>query len=103
MAPSYHVIISPRAASDLGDIHANVELDSPQNARSILSELIDAIDSLQHLPRRYRAVQGRRRPSKAVRRMPVPPYLIYYRIEERKQSVEIITVRHGARRQPRRF
>jgi len=65
--------------------------------------LVDAIDSLQYLPRRYSVYQGRHNPSDAVRRMPVPPYLIYYRIDERRQAVEIVTVRHGARRQPRRF
>ena len=103
MTPPYHVILSTRAVADLQTIHPAIERESPQNAATVLSSLVDAIDSLQYLPRRYPIYQGRRRPSDAVRRMPVPPYLIYYRIDERRQAVEIVTVRHGARRQPRRF
>ena len=33
----------------------------------------------------------------------VPPFLIYYRIDEAKRSVGVITIRHGKQRQPRRF
>jgi plasmid stabilization system protein ParE len=65
--------------------------------------LIDAIDSLEILPFRYRIYYGSKQPAAAVRRMPVPPYLIYYRVEESRLAVEIITVRHGKRRQPHRF
>jgi plasmid stabilization system protein ParE len=35
--------------------------------------------------------------------MPVPPFVIYYRVLEAERIVEVLTVRHGARRQPRRF
>lgn len=103
MTPRYHVILSRRAASDLHQIHPTIQRDSPQNAAIVLSGILDAIDSLQYLPRRYRVYHGRQRLSEAVRRMPVPPYLIYYRIEERRQAVEIVRVRHGARPRPRRF
>jgi plasmid stabilization system protein ParE len=33
----------------------------------------------------------------------VPPFIIYYRITEKPATVRVLTVRHGARRQPRRF
>jgi plasmid stabilization system protein ParE len=42
-------------------------------------------------------------PAKAVRRMPVPPFLIYYRIDEARKAVGIVTIRHGKQRPPRRF
>jgi plasmid stabilization system protein ParE len=35
--------------------------------------------------------------------MPVPPFIIYHRVLESERIVEVLTVRHGARRQPRRF
>ena len=47
MTPRYHVILSPRAAGDLHAVHTFVERDSPQNAASLIGELVDAIDSLQ--------------------------------------------------------
>jgi len=57
--------------------------------------------SLESLPHRYPIYQGRHRPSEVVRRMPFWPYLIYYIVDDRNLRVEIITVRHGKRRQPR--
>ena len=38
-----------------------------------------------------------------VRRMPVPPFLVYYRVNDDTKTVDIVAVRHGARRQPRTF
>jgi plasmid stabilization system protein ParE len=38
-----------------------------------------------------------------VRRMPVPPYLIYYRVDDARRVVEVITIRHGKRRPPKSF
>jgi len=35
--------------------------------------------------------------------MPVPPFIIYYHIIDQRRAVEVMTIRHGARRQPRRF
>jgi len=55
------------------------------------------------LPRRYRVVGGSRQPKRAVRRMPVSSYLVYYRIDDDQQVVRILSVWHGARRQPKRF
>ena len=103
MPSRYRVILSPRATADLHSIHAYIAQDSPQNAASFLSELVEAIDSLDLLPSRYRVYSGSRRPAAAVRRMPVPPYLIYYRVDEARSVVDIVTVRHGKRRQPRGF
>jgi toxin ParE1/3/4 len=99
----YRIIISPRAGSDLAAIHQYIERDSPRNAASVAGALIEAIDQLELLPHRYRVYQGHRRPSRAVRRMPVSPFLVYYRVDDGTRSVGIITIRHGKRRQPRRF
>jgi toxin ParE1/3/4 len=99
----YRILMSPRAASDLASIHQHIEKDSPQNAASVVADLVQALDSLEALPHRYPVYQGRRQTSQQVRRMPVPPYLIYYRVNDRTLAVGVITIRHGKRRQPRRF
>ena len=103
MPDRFRILISGRAASDLALIHQYIEKDSPQNAASVVAELVQALDSLQALPHRYPVYQGRRLASQQVRRMPVPPYLIYYRVDDRTLAVGIITIRHGKRRQPGRF
>src|SRR5690349_5565952 len=103
MADRYRVIITPRALADLEEIHQYIAQDSEQNAAAFVAKLINAFDSLEQFPQRYRVYSGKRKLSEAVRRMPVSPYLIYYRVQEKKQAADIITIRHGARRQPRRI
>lgn len=103
MPERYRVIVSARTSADLHAIHQYIEQDSPQNAAAVVAELLDAIDSLERFPTRFPVHSSGRRLSATVRRMPVPPYLIYYRVVQRQLAVEIITVRHGKRRQPRRL
>jgi toxin ParE1/3/4 len=103
MAAIYRIIITIRAAVELEEIHQYISRNSPENASRVATKIIAAIDSLNQLPHRYPVHQGRRQPSQTVRRMPVRPYLIYYRIDDRRMAVTIISVRHGARKQPRKF
>lgn len=103
MPVSYRVNLTARASRDIAGIHAYIEQNSPQNATAVARELLGAIDSLEVFPNRHREHVRQRDPSKTVRSMPVPPFLVYYRVDERHQVVEILRVLHGARRQPRRF
>lgn len=103
MSRTYHVIISPRALGDLERIYEHIALDSQQNAASFLLELLDSIDSLEQLPARHALIESRPRIKRETRAMPVGSYLIYYHVLEAQGAVRIVTVRHGARRQPRRF
>jgi addiction module RelE/StbE family toxin len=100
MTPVYRIRITPRALKELQGIFDYIERDSPQNAASMIRKLMDAIDSLDILPHRYNVprtgfVRGRR-----IRSMPVPPYLVRYRIDDRNLMVFVLRVRHGARRKP---
>src|SRR5215204_1545054 len=103
MPPAYRLIILPEAAASLEEIFTYIEQSSPQNATAVARSLVAAIDSLEHFPHRFRVHQSRRDPVRVVRSMSVPPFIVYYRIIERNQAVEIMLIRHGARRQPRRF
>jgi plasmid stabilization system protein ParE len=91
------------ASNDLIHIFDYVEQSSPQNAPSVVRSIFDAIDSLAQLPHRYKVHRSARSPDRVVRSMPVPPFIVYYRILEQEQTVRVLTVRHGAQRQPRRF
>lgn len=103
MTEHYRVRIMPQASNDLEEIGTYIEQDSPQNAASIAQKLLEAIDSLELLPRRCRVHERRKDPAKTVHSMPVPPFIVYYRVLDRHNVVEILVVRHGSRRQPRRF
>jgi toxin ParE1/3/4 len=103
MPPAYRVIIQPRASADIVGIATYIEQASPQNASSITQKLLDAIDSLNRLPHRYKVYQSHRVPGFVVRSMPVWPFIVYYQIAESRQAVVVLAVIHGARRQPRSF
>jgi len=100
---AYRVIVSPRAFDDLDRIIDYIKADSPSNAAKVVDRLWESMQRLRDMPHRYRVVQGLSRPRRAVRKMPVPPFLVYYRIDDTMQVVRVLTVRHGRRRQPRRF
>ena len=103
MPDRYRIIILPAAADDLVAICPYIERDSPQNAALVAQRLIDAVDSLTVLPRRYKVHEHRKDRAKDVHSMPVPPFIVYYRVDETHLTVRILTIRHGSRRQPRRF
>src|SRR5579871_2462826 len=97
MAPiEYHVRIQPRAAKDVVNICRYIEPDSPQNATLVADRLLDAIESLAILPYRYKVHRSSKRRDRVIRSMPVPPFIVYYRIRERVQAIDVISVKHGA-------
>jgi plasmid stabilization system protein ParE len=103
MPERYCVLILPNATADLVRICSYVEQQSKQNAMAVAARLIEAIDSLDLLPHRYEVHEHRTDPTKSVRSMAVPPFIIYYRVNDAQQRVRVLSIRHGARRQPKRF
>ena len=103
MPDRYRVRIMPRAADDMVGICAGIQRQSPQNASSVARRLLEAIDSLDILPHRYKVHEHRTEPGRTVHSMPVPPFIVYYRVVDRLRVVQVLSVRHGSRRQPRRF
>ena len=103
MPAHYQVRMLPEASGNLIAIHEHIEKDSPQNATAVARMLIDAIDSLEQFPHRYKVHRSATDPDLVVRSMPVPPFIVYYRVDESDRVVEVMTVRHGSRRRPRRL
>jgi len=103
MPGSYRVRLLPEASADLRGIFDYIELDSPQSATAVARMLIDAVDSLAEFPHRYKVHRDTHQPRRVVRSMPVPPFILYYRVDDATRLVEVLTIRHGARRQPKRF
>jgi plasmid stabilization system protein ParE len=103
MPLTFRVIVSPEAFEAMDGVLDFIAPQSPANAARVIDRLWESMQSLKDLPHRYSVVSGRRQPKRAVRRMPVGPYLVYYRVDDASRVVRILTVRHGSRRQPRRF
>jgi plasmid stabilization system protein ParE len=99
----FHVILTNKALVDLQDLAHYVREDSPQNAVGVATMILEAIDSLGSMPKRFRRVRKSRKRGSMIHAMVVRPFIIYYRVDERSNSVQVCTIRHGAQRQPRRF
>jgi plasmid stabilization system protein ParE len=103
MPPVFTVIVVPRAFKDLDGILDYIARDSPQNAATTIDGLWRAMQSLVQLPHRYKVHESRKDASMTVRSMPVAPFIIYYRVDDVRRVVRVLTVRHGHQRQPKRF
>jgi addiction module RelE/StbE family toxin len=100
MAERYGVRITPRALKDLEGIFDYIEAQSPLTARKVIRGLLDAIDGLERMPGRFNVPRTGYVKGRQIRSMPVPPYLVRYRIDDRRATVHVLRVRHGARRRP---
>jgi len=100
MPDTYSVRITPKALADLEGIFNYISQDSPQNAAAMIERLLYAIDGLNILPYRFGVPRVGPVRGQQVRSMPVRPYLVRYRVDEKRRAVFILRVRHGARRWP---
>jgi plasmid stabilization system protein ParE len=98
MPDTYRVNLTLRAAGHLEDIHKYIEQDSADNAPRMIQRIMDAIDSLEIFPHRYKVLEQSTELGEEVRSMVVKPYLIRYHIDESNRSVTILSIRHGARK-----
>jgi toxin ParE1/3/4 len=103
MPQRYRRILLPEAAANIAEIHDYISKDAPQNAALVVRRFMDAIDSLDLFPHRCKIHASNKNPDRVVRSLPVSSFIIYFRILEKDQTVEVMTIRRGSRRQPRRF
>jgi plasmid stabilization system protein ParE len=103
MSERYRVIIYAEVFDQITAICDYIAKSSPQGAVGVVNRLLDAVHGLDLLPTGYKVIESRRDPNLTVRSMPVPPYIAYYRVNESQRVVRVLTVIHGARRQPKRF
>jgi plasmid stabilization system protein ParE len=69
----------------------------------MVERIVDAIETLNTFPHRSVVHDPEARLPHPVRMLPVRPYVVYFRVQENEGIVRILTIRHGARRRPRRL
>ena len=89
----YTVIFSKSADKDIINIVKHVAAENPQAAKKLGSTLLELALSLNSMPYRGSKVKKRRGVLKLIH----GNYLIYYRVNENKRTVEILSFKHGAR------
>lgn len=86
---------TPRALSDLDQIHDHIAQHNPSAAKAVGVRIRRSIEALATFPG-----MGRETDRTGIRVLPVGryPYLIFYTIDQDRADVAILHIRHGARR-----
>ena len=88
------VRFTPRALADLDNIHSYLIDRSPSGSRRVASAIEGAVELVRDHPEVGRLL------ARGVRRYPVPhlPYLLLYRVSLDAEELQVLTIRHAARR-----
>lgn len=92
----FKVLITDSALSDLREIVKFIAEEDPRAAARLGDKLITFSLTLGTMPERHAYHDERR----AIRKMPRPPYLIFYSIDAAASVVNVLHFWHGARRSP---
>ena len=91
----YRLLYSQRSLNDLGEILGHISEQDAEAASQFGASLLDHVDLLTRFPRLGGAIRRRSR----VRKLLHSPLLVYYPLDEDKRLIEILHIRHGARKQ----
>ena len=95
----YAVSVSAHATDDMRQIVRYIaeELRSPEAAVNLYQKFSEAIYSLETMPQKYALVALEELAEKAIRKMIVENYLIFYKIEAKQKKVYIVRVLYQRR------
>jgi toxin ParE1/3/4 len=92
----FQVEITEPAIADLAEIVSYIARDNPDAASALGNNLLDSALSLAQTPykgSRYGQLAG-------IQKLTLSPFKIFYRVNERKESIEVLRVWHSARKEP---
>lgn len=92
----YRLFYTQRALNDLAEIVGYIAEDDADAASRFGNSLLDYLDLLSKYPRIGPVIRDR----SDVRKLVHSPIVIYYRVQQKEQMVEILHLRHASRRQP---
>ena len=92
----WKIIFAPRARDRLVEIVQFIGQDDPQAAVRFGDYLIDRAESLVNFPELGTPYRKRAN----VRRLLCKSYYLYYRVDRKEQTIEIMDYWHSARREP---
>jgi len=98
---AYLVSVTPRAERDLGLLYEQISAQHSEAARKWYLGLKKRILSLENHPNRCRVILAKSQLRQLLYGHRPNVYRIIYRVLERPRRVEVLHIRHGARREPR--
>ena len=87
------------AEQDLQSIYDYISdvLLEPVTAQNQTDRIMDAVDSLSHMPLRFQLCDSEPWRSKGLRVLPVDNYLVFYLPDESQEAVLVIRIMYGGR------
>lgn len=95
---AYLVRITPRARRDLALLFKNIHADDSDTALRWYGELMEALLTLEELPNRCPATPENPHLRHLLHGRKPHVYRVIYRVLEEKKRVNVLHIRHGARR-----
>jgi toxin ParE1/3/4 len=88
------LVFSRRAAQDLEQIAAYIRQENPAAAQRVRATILGSLSILAEFPK-----LGRLQSTPGVRKYVARkyPYLVYYRIDEMREEIVVLTIQHPAR------
>ena len=93
----FRLLYSQRALNDLEEIVGYIAEDDASAAELFGDSLLDHLELLERFPR----IGAPTRKKAEVRKLMHSPIVVYYQIHEARHLVEILHLRHGARKSPK--
>ncbi len=95
----YQVKASRAVRKDLNESAGYIafQLKNPSAARQLLTKAFEAIDSLEEFPTRVPLVRDSFLARLGIRALSIDNYLLFYQIEESKQTVHVLRFLYGKR------
>ena len=93
----YLLFYTQKALDDLAAIVGHIAEDDAQAASRFGSSLVAHVELLARFPHMGGPI--RKRPK--VRKLLHSPFLVYYHVREAKREIEVLHIRHGARKPPK--
>ncbi len=98
----YLVEITPRAERDLSQLYEQINAERSVSALQWYLSLRQRILSLEKHPNRGPIIRAKGKLRHLLHGRKPHVYRVLYRVLERQKRVEILHIRHGARREPKR-
>lgn len=95
---AYRIKFTPRAARDLASIFVDIHAEDSEVARKWYKGLYEAIQTLDRLPNRCPATRENPRLRHLLYGHKPHIYRVIYRVLDNEKRVNILHIRHGARR-----
>lgn len=99
MANNYSYYFTEKAEQDLDGIlqYISQELSDPTAAKNLLKKIFAGIEALTACPQSGKLVQNELLPDKTIRRILVDNYVVYYKIDDYEQAINVIRISYAKR------